>query len=390
MPENTNSNNPIFYPLSSSEEINGGGQTREEFLDVWQRFDQLPEDKKAVLSSPAMAAKIQELQRRFNIGNAETEAISICIRRYYFGQFDWAGITAAVTDILESFPEAAQKGVLAFLKDEVFTLTPPKEAVLPVEEPLPVVPASQIVALPLLQAMSKYQGIGNQMLSAERIRIKTQLEPVRGSLFNWLKYYRDELGIGQHSSVDRGQFLFRSENGRKLNPEEREKLNLLLKSLEENLPLSVDVSRQEIVFPKFEHERVPSQGSPVQPQGQASRPQAAPAPQAGGSFIFQKGPRFGEESKPAAPQAANPFVNGKMNVGKTPSAESSQQPAKAPGSMSFSFNHVLPAEQESPARPAPANATRPTLPKIPPMAPRKMNRFRIRPVSLSQEEENAE
>lgn len=389
MPENTNSNNPIFYPLSSSEEINGGGQTRAEFLDVWERFDQLPEDKKAVLSSPAMAAKIQELQRRFNIGNAETEAISICIRRYYFGQFDLAGLSEAVADVLESFPEAVQKGTLAFLKSDVFTLAPPKAVAVPAEEPAPVTPTHQAVALPLLQAMSKYQGIGNQTLSAERIRIKTQLEPVRGSLFNWLKYYRDELGIGHHSSVDRGQFLFRSENGRKLNPEEREKLNLLLKSLEENLPLSVDTVRQEIIFPKFEYEKAPLQGSPVQAKEQSSYAQAAPASQTGGSFIFQKGPRFGEESKPAS-QGANPFVNGKMNVGKTPSAEALQQSTKAPGNMSFSFNHVLPAEQEAPARPAPANATRPTLPKIPPMAPRKMNRFRIRPVSLSQEEENGE
>lgn len=391
--EDSQIQNPIYYPLLASENLNGGKQTREEFQDIWAAFDALPEEKKLLIGSVEIARAIKGLQDQFGLQDDFIEALSFYIRNIIFGRLSVATLAKELDALFaDSVFSGSVQEIAEQIQKKVLTLKiqPPIEGREIKTEMLAGKPQATIATLPLLQAMSKYQGIGNQMLSAERIRIKTQLDPVRGSIFNWLKYYRDELGIGHHSSVDRGQFLFRSENGRKLNPEEREKLNLLLKSLEENLPLSVDTARQEIIFPKFEYEKAPSQGSVVQPQEQAFRAQAAPVPQAGSSFIFQKGPRFGEESKPAAPQAANPFVSGKMNVGKAPSAEASPQSAKAPGNMSFSFNHVLPAEQEAPARPMPANATRPTLPKIPPMAPRKMNRFRIRPVSLSQEEENGE
>src|SRR3990167_4256207 len=58
----------------------------------------------------------------------------------------------------------------------------------------------ETVYLPLLQALPKYKNLGNQLITRERIKVKSQAEPVRPSLFYWLKYYRDELGIGQHSS----------------------------------------------------------------------------------------------------------------------------------------------------------------------------------------------
>src|SRR3989338_2043565 len=107
----------------------------------------------------------------------------------------------------------------------------------------------ETVSLPLLQALPKYENLGNQLITRERIKVKSQSEPVRPSLLYWLKYYRDELGIGQHSSVERGDFLFRSENGKKLSGKERERISLILKSVEENLPLSIDPKNQEIVFP---------------------------------------------------------------------------------------------------------------------------------------------
>lgn len=129
-----------------------------------------------------------------------------------------------------------------------------------------------IISLPLLQALSKYENLGNQLITGERIRVKSQPEPVRPSLLYWLKYYRDELGIGQHSSVERGDFLFRSENGRKLSASERERVNLILKSVEENFPLSVDISRQEIIFPASNAFSITSAGRPAPQDVVLARP----------------------------------------------------------------------------------------------------------------------
>ena len=94
--------------------------------------------------------------------------------------------------------------------------------------------SGRVLRVPVLKALADYSNLGNQNISNNRIRIKSQPEPVRGSLYNWIKYYRDELGIGQHSTVELGQVLFRSENGKSLNALERERVNLSLKYVEVN------------------------------------------------------------------------------------------------------------------------------------------------------------
>ncbi len=203
--------------------------------------------------------------------------------------------------------------------------------------------------LPLLQALSKYEQLGNQLITEERLKLKSQTETVRPSLLYWIKYYRDELGVGHHSSVDRGNFLFRSENGKKLTPEERERVNLVLRSVEENIPLDIDTEQNIILFPTF----VPPAPAPVRQSVPPMAPQR-PAFQPSGSAVFQ----------PA--------------------------PSVQPGAMSFSSKHVLPAEKAasevSVSTPTPRPVVTPT-PATPatPVAP-KRNPFHIRPVSMGKEE----
>src|SRR3990167_469776 len=147
----------------------------------------------------------------------------------------------------------------------------------------------ETISLPLLQALPKYENLGNQLITRERIRVKSQAEPVRPSLLYWLKYYRDELGIGQHSSVERGDFLFRSENGKKLSGEERERISLILKSVEENLPLSIDPKNQEIFSPASNAFSITSAGKPAfhdvaisASPTQRGEPGASPSSESGG------------------------------------------------------------------------------------------------------------
>ncbi len=213
---------------------------------------------------------------------------------------------------------------------------------------------SGMVRLPLLQALSKYEQLGNQLITNERIKVKSQTEPVRPSLLYWIKYYRDELGVGHHDSVQRGDFLFRSENGKRLSPEERERVNLVLKSVEENFPLEIDTEQSLVLFPTF-----------VAPQAPRPVPQtAAPSRMA-----------------PLQNSASFHFGTTTMNAPKTAAPEQS-------GTLSFSSKHVLPAEK---AQAIPQERTAPEPQNMPQrMAPRapmpKANPFHIRPVSLGKEE----
>src|SRR6185369_11852440 len=209
-----------------------------------------------------------------------------------------------------------------------------------------------LIQLPLLQALSKYDQLGNQLITNERIRVKSQMEPVRPSLLYWLKYYRDELGIGHHDSVQRGQFLFRSENGRKLSYEERERMNLILKSVEENMPLSIDTVKSEIVFPHFE--------APIErPTAQSVPPLAfEPAPKMAPKPVLQREPvevpRF-----VAPPEKAFQVGHEKREVMKK------EESVPEKGTLSFTSSHVFPAEKEQ---------------KVQSRKPQEISPFHIRPL----------
>lgn len=429
-------NNFIYSPLLASEEINGGSQSRQEFNEVWSQFDNLTEDKKNVLGSALMIEKIEELQEQFKISDANIEAISVYIRWFYFKEQPQEEFRESVEALLAEYPEEIKKSTVEFIEKKIFTL-----------QPLVVVPdstekqsAKQTVNLQILTALSKYPNLGNQNITTERIRIKSQPEPVRGSLYNWIKCYRDELGIGQHSTVERGQFLFRSENGKRLTPEERERINLILKSIEENYALDIDPEKQIIVFPEMHFEKalagVPV-GAPAVPIkemfGTRNTEEEMKAPTPNAFFA----PRPETEAQPVPQVVVNSFQSGNATVERSAinsilaerqaslvthdfsreaeklkrepkpewikgaftkeSIPEKVKPEPVNGTMSFSLNHVLPVEQEikkeevmkvAPDTQSQVRVLEKQTPVAPasagsvvPQAPARHNQFHIRPVN---------
>lgn len=332
--------NPIYYPLLASEGLNGGGVSPEEDHEVWSHFLSLDEKDKRILTSDEIHQKMRELQEKLGCNDVTIEGISVLIRWFFFSQVDQQGLRDGLGDLVgEKTGE-----VLEFIQKEILTIKPKVEVEEASEEEKKQ--AAVTVRLPLLQALSKYEQLGNQLITKERIRIKSQSEPVRPSLLYWIKYYRDELGVGHHNSVERGNFLFRSENGKRLSPEERERVNLVLKSVEENFPLEIDTEQSVIIFPAFVVPQAPRPVSPVIPSQKSA-----------------------------------------SHFGTVTHAPETGTPGQA-GTLSFSSKHVLPAEK---AQAAPQERTVPESQPLPPrMAPRapmpKANPFHIRPVSLGKEE----
>lgn len=354
-------NNPIYFPLLASEEINGGAMSRHETETVWSRFDMLSDDRKNILTAEEMSMKIQELQQKTGCSDVAIEGTSVLIRWVFFDEIDEEGFRLGLKDL---FGDKAEQ-TFDFIQKEIMTLKPKAR----VEEQEEERPQAATVRMPLLQALSKYEQLGNQLITSERIRVKSQSEPVRPSLLYWIKYYRDELGIGHHDTVQRGDFLFRSENGKRLSAEERERVNLVLKSVEENFPLEIDTERSEIVFPFFE----------------TSAPTPPPAPRINASSVFAAA-TVADKLRPAANPAFS-FGRSSMSAPVAPAA--SPAPAMPPtppsqtasgGEMSFSSKHVFPAEKD---------VQTPTAPITPQRAPAaqgapKSNPFRIHPVSLGE------
>lgn len=353
----TKINNPIYYPLLASEEINGGNQPSAERTAVWARFDSIASEQKDILITEEIAEKLVEFQKSFHVDDAGIEGVSILLRWFVLSEIDQTQFSKGLQEVCG---EQTQKA-LQFVQKEILTIKP-KPKTEEVSEDEKRAPAVR-VRLPLLQALSKYENLGNQLISQERIRIKSQSEPVRPSLLYWVKYYRDELGIGHHDSVQRGNFLFRSENGKRLSAEERERVNLVLKSVEENFPLEIDTERQEILFPVFVSAPVPRAPLPV----------SRPVPPVDDRETRES---VAEKFQPRANPAFS-FGQGGMAAGVTPRP---LVPETSGGALSFSSKHVFPAEKRSEtveATPAPVASQAPV-----PQA----NPFRIRPVSLGKEE----
>ena len=200
------------------------------------------------------------------------------------------------------------------------------------------------VSLPLLQAVSQYPKLSEQILSTERIHIHGQLETVRPSLGNWIRAYRNDLGVGYHDPMLRAKFLFDSENGKKLSSEERERINLIVRSVEDNVALDVDTETMEIVFPTFQESGRGTASLPARPAAVAQRPEprpyvppARPVPPTPAQHTAAPAPasRYVEPT-PAqyqVPQAPAPYV---------PPVRPVSLPSSAPASAS---QYVIPKEE---------------------------------------------
>lgn len=111
-------------------------------------------------------------------------------------------------------------------------------------------PAYKIASenISLIEALKKYPNISEQTITSNNIKSKNYQDPIRPSVKNWLSDYTANLGYENHTSMERGNYLFQSENTRNLSYQDRQKLSQILKSFDEKSPLNIDVATKQIVF----------------------------------------------------------------------------------------------------------------------------------------------
>ncbi|MFZ1654790.1 MAG: hypothetical protein WAT84_03100 [Candidatus Moraniibacteriota bacterium] len=236
------------------------------------------------------------------------------------------------------------KGIVEFIQKEILTIKPVK-TIAP-EEAQSIEPIVKTIRLPLLKAMSEYRHLSEQILTGEKIKLKSSPEPVRPSLGNWLRSYREEIGIGFHETAKRGDFLFQSLNGKRLSNDARARLNLILKSVEEDFPLEIDTTREAIIFPagsdaSMELTQVKSQpvNPVIRPRGVPMSPAPAAMPKSTPTIATVPVPNATVSAIPKAPltQTFKPLFGKAAAPEKNVSGET----------LHFSTGHVLPAEREN-------------------------------------------
>jgi hypothetical protein len=161
-----------------------------------------------------------------------------------------------LNEILASLPETKKPA-----REEQFSYAPvrPREAGHPMPEEATrrsaqhpgayrSAAASAPINLAFDEALQKYQNLGEQLISSNPVKLKFLPQPVRPSIKNWITDYHEALGAGRHETMDRGNYLYHSENTKRLTPGERQKLATVLKALDENLQIMVNPGKQEILL----------------------------------------------------------------------------------------------------------------------------------------------
>ncbi len=227
--------------------------------------------------------------------------------------------------------------------------------------------AGGIESLPLSQALQKYPRLGEQAVTGSPIKLKIFPDPARPSIKNWIAEYHSVLGAGSHGTMERGNFLYHSENAKRLSFGERQKLAVILKSLDENEPVAVDGEKQEIVFSELSASSFQLSGKTATDRIPNSQFPRLPKPGTGGQAISNEIPN---------PKSQNYFSNQANTANQADFRFSSPQRLQSEPPQPKSYQHFdpyqivptgYPEDRPKPEPPAsPSNRGEPRPPVPPP------------------------
>lgn len=110
-----------------------------------------------------------------------------------------------------------------------------------------------IVSLPITELAKEYPQVESQQIgSQESIIVGGSDVPMKPEIKYWMKDYMEKAGYRVHSNLDRVQYVYHDKNTKNMNEEERRQLGLVLKSLDEEMPLPYSTKRGKIDFSKIE------------------------------------------------------------------------------------------------------------------------------------------
>lgn len=211
-------------------------RSKEEIIKIWDKFDLLSENAKEKVSSKNTAEKIKSLSQSFELHDDQITIISRAIRSYYFGELaleDFPSVLSKEMEIdLNTAKEISQIVIQKIINDDS------------TEKAY----QARMEHISLLEALKKYPEIEDQAITQDSIKTRNYQDPVRPSVKNWLSDYTARLGYTSHDSIERGNYLFQSENTRNLSYGDRQKLSQILKSFDEKTPLTVDADAKQIIF----------------------------------------------------------------------------------------------------------------------------------------------
>ena len=111
--------------------------------------------------------------------------------------------------------------------------------------------ADTIISKPIEDLLKEFPIVGNQQIgNQESIILKSKDIPMKPLIKYWMEDFRIKMGQYRHSNIQRVQYVYHDKNTKNMNEEERRQLNLILKSVDEKIPLPYSTRMEKIDFSK--------------------------------------------------------------------------------------------------------------------------------------------
>ncbi len=279
-------------------------ETKEQINHRLEKLFSLPHNIQFKLSSHETIAKVQLIGRKYSLKLSSLAHISRLIREYYFGEVKLEDFPKEIEKRMKVNPVTARE-IARYIQTEIIDWDPYAEYI------------ASLPQMTIREALKKYPKVADQQISSGYLELKGQEDVFDGTIRNWIQDYVLHLGQEKHDSMDRMNYLFNTENTKKLSSLEREKLGIILKSADENALLPVDIENNELILDhligKKSTESVrPKEISPkiVPPAGEKLRESRVPqAPRQVPQSSFRKiSPDFSKIAEKEPTERAEPVI----------------------------------------------------------------------------------
>jgi len=231
-------------PSMASVHFNMDDDLNGEVANWFEEYNKLPVNIKLGLGDAKIRQKIKEFANKFGLITNEAGTnegnlgeISRMVRDVYVKLIKAEEIKARLRTILklkESMIEEALKDIGSIVA-EVKDIGNKKS-----EE--------YFEKLSIKEALTKYPNIANQEITTGMIKDKQTGEYIDPTVQNWINDYVNRMGSGSHTNLERGKYLNDSINPKNLEQEDKEKIEKLTKSYDENTKLIIDREEKVILW----------------------------------------------------------------------------------------------------------------------------------------------
>lgn len=186
-----------------------------------------------------------ELEKRLGVDSMTSKeiALSLLIKKFYLAKDFFPGIE----DVIIQLGGEAPSSRLLSMNDQFVKREEEMEAIARREEEEKAQEEAVSIIYDKISALiSKFPEVGDQTIGSQKsIMVQDLPVPMKPAIKYWMEDYKKKAGYGNHSNLERIQYVCHDKNTRSMNSEERRQLMLILKSAdgEIDLPYSSKIGK---------------------------------------------------------------------------------------------------------------------------------------------------